>query len=85
LSKHRDWAASLYKYARFTDVEFKPHNSINCQAKSAALFLSLMKREQLDDALKSPSDFVQVLTESDYRPQLRADDFEAEKLFAGRR
>ena len=84
LSKHRDWARSLYKYTGFTDVEFNPHRSINCQARSAALFLSLMKREQLDEALKAPSDFVRVLTESEYRPQLRADDFEVQSLFAGR-
>jgi len=85
LSKHRDWAVSLYKYAGFTDVEFNPHRSINCQARSAALFLSLMKRGQLDEALQSPCDFVRVLTESEYRPQLRADDFEVQSLFAGRR
>ena len=85
LSKHRDWAVSLYKYAGFTDVEFNPHRSINCQARSAALFLSLMKRGQLDEALQSPCDFVRVLKESEYRPQLRADDFEVQSLFAGRR
>jgi hypothetical protein len=84
LSKHRDWAVSLYKYAGFTDVEFNPHRSINCQARSAALFLSLMKREQLDEALKSPLDFVRVLTDSKYRPQLRGDDFAPEDLFARR-
>ena len=84
LSKHRDWAVSLYKYAGFTDVEFNPHRSINCQARSAALFLSLMKREQLDEALKSPLDFVRVLTDSKYRPQLRSDDFAPEDLFARR-
>ena len=85
LSKHRDWAVSLYKYAGFTDVEFNPHRSINCQARSAALFLSLMKRRQLDQALQSPCDFVRVLTESEYRPQLRDDDFDPQSLFAGRR
>ena len=41
---HREWATSLYKYAGFTDVEFNPHRSINCQARSAALFLSLLQR-----------------------------------------
>jgi hypothetical protein len=85
LSKHRDWALSLYKYAGFTDVEFNPHRSINCQARSAALFMSLMKRRQLDEALQSPCDFVRVLTESEYRPQLRDDDFDTQSLFAGRR
>ena len=29
-----DWAAKLYAYGGFTDVEFNPHRSINCQARS---------------------------------------------------
>ena len=82
LIEFREWAVKLYDYAGFTDVEFNPHRSINCQARSAALFLSLMKRGELDDALKSPSDFVRVLTNSKYRPQLRSDDFAPDHLFA---
>ena len=80
--KHKDWAVSLYKYAGFTDVEFNPSRSINCQARSAALFLSLMKRDQLDEAMQSPQRFVSTLRHSEYRPQLRGEDFVAEKLFA---
>jgi hypothetical protein len=84
LIEFREWAVKLYDYAGFTDVEFNPHRSINCQARSAALFLSLMKRGELDDALKSPADFVRVLTNSKYRPQLRSDDFAPDHLFADR-
>lgn len=82
---HRDWATSLYKYAGFTDVEFNPHRSINCQARSAALFLSLMKRGDLARALHSPDDFLHTLLDSRYRPQLRADAFATESLFSSRR
>ncbi len=82
LIEYRDWAVKLYDYAGFTDVEFNPYRSINCQARSAALFLSLMKRGQLDEAMKSPLDFIRVLTNSEYRPQLRSDDFTSERLFA---
>jgi hypothetical protein len=86
LSKHKEWAQkSLYAFAGFTDVEFNPFRSINCQARSAALFLSLLKRGQLDDALKSPAAFVQTLNDSDYRPQLRSDDFMPQSLFVGKR
>ncbi|MGP0076216.1 MAG: DUF6977 family protein [Bryobacteraceae bacterium] len=85
LIEYRDWAVKLYDYAGFTDVEFNPHRSINCQARSAALFLSLMKRRQLDEATKSPLDFIRVLTDSKYRPQLRSDDFAPDHLFADRR
>jgi hypothetical protein len=83
LNQYRDWAPKLYSYGAFTDVEFNPHRSINCQARSCALFLSLMKKDVLDDATASPRDFIRVLTASRYRPQLRNDDFEAHDLFAG--
>jgi hypothetical protein len=78
---HRDWATKLYAYAGFTDIEFNPHRSINCQARAAALFLSLMKRGDLESALQSPTLFVQTLLQARYRPQLRADDFAPQGLF----
>lgn len=68
LWEHREWATSPYKYAGFTDVEFNPHRSINCQARSAALFLSLMKRGDLEHAIHSPDEFIQTLLLSRYRP-----------------
>ena len=71
LADYRDWAEKLYVYAGFTDIEFNPGRSINCQARSAALFLSLLKRGRLDAVLDSPSRFVQALSDSQYRPELR--------------
>lgn len=82
---HREWATKLYAYGGFTDIEFNPQRSINCQARSIALFLSLMKRGQLEEAVQSPGDFIRVLSDSDYRPQLRADDFTPQPLIADRR
>jgi hypothetical protein len=71
---HREWAVKLYVYGGFSDIEFDPTRSINCQARSLALFLSLMKRGQLDDAMKSASDFINILRDSDYRPRLRIEE-----------
>ena len=71
---HREWAVKLYAYGGFSDIEFDPTRSINCQARSVALFLSLMKRGQLDDAMKSSSDFINILRDSDYRPRLRVEE-----------
>ena len=82
LYQYRDWAQKLYDYAGFTDIEFNPHRSINCQARSAALFLSLMRRAELDDALQSPSAFIRMLSSSQYRPHLRPDRFNPPELFA---
>lgn len=82
---HREWATKLYSYGGFSDIEFNPYRSINCQARSIALFLSLMKRCQLDEAMRSPLEFIQVLMESEYRPQLRSSDSSQKRLFGGRR
>jgi len=79
---YRDWAIKLNDYGGFSDIEFNPFRSINCQARSIALFLSLMKCGLLDEAVRSPSEFIRVLNESDYRPQLRPEGA-APGLFAG--
>ena len=84
LMEYRDWAQNLYVYAGFTDIEFNPRRSINCQARSAALFLSLMKRGELATALQSPSEFIQYLSDSQYRPQLRGGQFRSDGLFGVR-
>ena len=43
LLENKDLAEKLLKYDAFTDVEFNPEKSINCQACSAAVFVSLSK------------------------------------------
>lgn len=68
---HRQWATKLLGYGGFSDIEFNPHRSINCQARSIALFLSLLKLNLLEEAVKSPSGFVSLLLRFSYRPQLR--------------
>ena len=82
LKNFRDWAPKLYAYGGFTDVEFNPHRSINCQARSCALFLSLMRRNLVDKAVESPQAFIDLLREFDYRPQLRAEHGGQPPLFS---
>jgi len=50
----REWLPSLERYAGFTDIEFNPGRSINCQARSCAVLVSLEKRVLLDRAVESP-------------------------------
>lgn len=51
-------AAMLLEYDGFTDIEFNPQKSLNCQAKAAALYVSLCRNGLLagihnfDDFLK---------------------------------
>jgi hypothetical protein len=67
---HRDWLLSrLSRYAGFTDIEFNPGRSVNCQARSCALFVSLMSKQLLDTAVESPEAFIALITEHGYRPR----------------
>jgi hypothetical protein len=61
LSKNDDLGRELLDYCGFTDIEFNPRRSINCQAYSAALYVALRKTEVLSTALQSPESFLTVL------------------------
>jgi hypothetical protein len=68
LYPHRDWLSRLHRYAAFSDIEFNPERSINCQARSCALFVSLIAHGLLDRSIDSPSTFLQALTTHGYEP-----------------
>lgn len=53
----------VLQYGGFTDIEFNPKKSINCQAYSVALFVSLEKSGLLKDAITTPEDFLEVTKE----------------------
>lgn len=52
----------LLNYDCFTDIEFNPKKSINCQAKSAALFVSLSRQNLLEKALNSREEFLKIIS-----------------------
>lgn len=55
----------LTRFAGFTDIEFNPAKSINCQARSCALYLALLRREVLQHVLAgSPQEFRRLLDSS---------------------
>jgi hypothetical protein len=69
LYEHRDWLRRhILHYAGFTDIEFNPERSINCQARSCALLVTLLKNDWIDDAVSSPGAFIRLLSSHDYRP-----------------
>ena len=59
---------NLYKevlnFDAFTDIEFNENKSINCQAYSVALFVSLYKRGLLDVAMKSPDNYKKIILQN---------------------
>jgi hypothetical protein len=57
LMKNPELAELSTSFDGFTDIEFNPEKSINCQARSVALYQALLKTGQLDNALRSPESF----------------------------
>ncbi len=55
-------SGQLLQYEGFTDIEFNPERSLNCQASSAALFVALSKRGELNSALSSREGFLERLS-----------------------
>ena len=60
LQENSDLASELLKYDGFSDIEFNPKKSINCQAAAAALYKALVHRELLDRAMSSPKEFIKI-------------------------
>ncbi len=63
LYPHREQLQRLLKCAGFTDIEFNPERSLNCQARSCATFVALERRGVLEDAMESFSTFRNLLEE----------------------
>lgn len=61
LARHQDLVERVIQFNAFTDIEFNPKKSINCQARSAALFVSLYKRNLLEKALLHPESYIEVI------------------------
>ncbi len=59
LYNHRTWLKRLDAMAGFTDIEFNPERSINCQARACAAFVALEQRGDLDTAMTSFTSFVE--------------------------
>lgn len=61
LFNHRDYLKRLQSYMGFTDIEFNPQRSINCQARSCAMFVALDKKDLLKEAYESVQRFIEIL------------------------
>ena len=68
LAQNRDLHEELLKYNAFTDIAFNPKKSINCQARTCAIFVSLVSTGLLNDALDSPSVFRELVYEFEMEP-----------------
>lgn len=63
LKVHTKFLQRLYRYKGFTDIEFNPSKSINCQARACALLVSLMRLRCIDDVLRSERSYLEFASE----------------------
>ena len=61
LWRQPDLAGELQGYSAFTDIEFNPTRSINCQAYSVALYVALRERRMLSEAMSSKEAFLRTV------------------------
>jgi hypothetical protein len=58
--------ANLQRYSAFSDIEFNPKKSINCQARSCALAVSLISRSDFESTISKKKLFLHYLSEHRY-------------------
>ncbi len=61
LRRRPDLAEKVLEYSAFTDIEFNPERSVNCQAYSVALFVALSWRGRIEEATSSPEAFLETI------------------------
>ena len=60
LQENSDLANELLKYDGFSDIEFNPKKSLNCQAAAAALHKVLVQEKLIDSAFSSLERFIEI-------------------------
>lgn len=61
LSLNKELSEKIVKYDSFTDIAFNPEKSLNCQARSVALFISLCRKGLIDEALEDTNKFKRIV------------------------
>lgn len=60
LYRNKNLTNNIVKYNVFTDIEFNPNKSFNCQARSVAIFVSLYHKGLLEDYLHDKNLFKEI-------------------------
>lgn len=58
--------AELAEFQGFTDIEFNPKRSLNCQARSCALFVALNSVASVGELARDPELFIEALKDREY-------------------
>lgn len=61
LLQNKELARESLNYDAFTDIEFNPQKSLNCQAEAVAIYVSLVKQGLLEIALQDKANFSRIV------------------------
>jgi hypothetical protein len=61
LAPHAEFLKKFEEFSGFTDIEFNPERSLNCQARSCAIFLTLSRRGLVHRAAESALALIDIL------------------------
>ena len=61
LNLNHELGDELLQYDAFSDIEFNPQKSINCQAEAVSIYVSLKKKKMLEEALSSKKKFLDIV------------------------
>lgn len=62
LAQNSNLANQLFGFKGFSDIVFNPDKSLNCQARAAALFVSLHQNKKLESALGNKAYYIALIT-----------------------
>ena len=62
LKSNTSYLEMANRFSGFSDIEFNPKKSFNCQAYSVALAVSLYRRNILDEVLENKKSYIQFIT-----------------------
>ncbi|MGR5233663.1 DarT1-associated NADAR antitoxin family protein [Vibrio rotiferianus] len=69
LHQNIDLVEEVKLYDAFTDIEFNPKKSFNCQARSVALYVGLAKSKLLDSVIGDQDAYRKILGQTELRKQ----------------
>ena len=61
VNSRNDLKNQVMNYDCFTDIEFNPKKSLNCQARSIAIFVGLSRSGILNESLKNKENFLKMV------------------------
>jgi len=70
LAQNSNLAKHLFAFQGFSDIVFNPDKSLNCQARAAALFISLHQNEGLERALEDKDYYIALITNQTTQPSI---------------